>query len=65
MHKFDDNKNYVTFSLAFLRIPPTSKMLFQALMLQMIHLLDLGIGMRRGEKRVMGHSQNICKVSSH
>jgi hypothetical protein len=64
MHKFAENKNYVTFSLTFLRIPPSSKMLFQALMLQNICLLDRGLGMRQGE-RELWDILKICAKYCH
>jgi len=43
---FDDNKNYVTFSPAFLRIPPSFKNVVPSINATKGCLLNLGLGMR-------------------
>jgi hypothetical protein len=52
MPKFDDDKKCVTFSLVFLILPPSFKFFFQALMLQRICIHDLGLRMRKWEKKL-------------
>jgi hypothetical protein len=65
MHKFGDNKNYVTFSLSFLRIPPC----FKSFVPSINPIKDTSpwswAWNEVGGKRAMGNSQNICKVTSH
>jgi hypothetical protein len=65
MHKFDDNKKYVTFFLSFLRILRSFK--------NVVPIINATEDMSPrswawdevGGNRAMGYSQNICKVSSH